>query len=361
MTKKPFKIYLAFSRDFSLYIAELWNSLAQRDLKRAYGAGFTDQIVRYDGRKSDCFRLQHEIQRVERKIVSRPLTSQLFAFDSHKQFRNRVEQLETRLCAKPDRRGNQAFAALGQARRAFAALYPPFMLATFLPGPWADEFKKKHGQLAQPVLREFFDDRACSEGILERLDVMARCYIALELAKRNLPASLAPFVRQIEYQAMVAGKKAPGRSILEARRSGYVLTGSKIVVGQPFENVIKALGYSYTPLKFDTNQSEIKGQAVKRLGKVRGKVKIVLNNLEAKNFSAGWVLVAPMTTPDYLPAMKRARAVVTDEGGITSHAAIACRELNIPAVIGTKVATKVFKDGDWVEMDTMRGVIRKVV
>jgi pyruvate,water dikinase len=64
-----------------------------------------------------------------------------------------------------------------------------------------------------------------------------------------------------------------------------------------------------------------------------------------------------MTTPDYVSAMKLASAFVTDEGGIMCHAAIIARELKKPCIIGTKIATKVLKDGDLVEVDADRGVV----
>ena len=67
-----------------------------------------------------------------------------------------------------------------------------------------------------------------------------------------------------------------------------------------------------------------------------------------------------MTTPDFVPAMKKAAAIVTEQGGITSHAAIVSRELGVPCVIGTKIATRVLKDGDLVEVDANKGIVRKV-
>jgi len=72
----------------------------------------------------------------------------------------------------------------------------------------------------------------------------------------------------------------------------------------------------------------------------------------------GDVLIAVMTRPDYLPAMQKAIAFVTDEGGITCHAAIVAREMKKPCVIGTKIATKTFKDGDMVEVDAEKGVVK---
>ena len=62
-------------------------------------------------------------------------------------------------------------------------------------------------------------------------------------------------------------------------------------------------------------------------------------------------------SPDFVPAMKKASAIVTDEGGITCHAAVISRELGIPCVIGTKIATKVLKDGDLIEIKANHGLI----
>ena len=70
------------------------------------------------------------------------------------------------------------------------------------------------------------------------------------------------------------------------------------------------------------------------------------------------ILVSPMTVPDYLPAMKKAKAIITDEGGITCHAAIVSRELGIPCIVGTKIATQVLKDGDRVEVDANKGIVK---
>jgi pyruvate,water dikinase len=65
-----------------------------------------------------------------------------------------------------------------------------------------------------------------------------------------------------------------------------------------------------------------------------------------------------MTTPDFVPAMKKAVAFITDEGGITSHAAIVARELKKPCIIGAKIATRALKDGDLIEVDANRGVVK---
>jgi len=88
-----------------------------------------------------------------------------------------------------------------------------------------------------------------------------------------------------------------------------------------------------------------------------GEVKIVGSEREISKVKEGDVLVAVMTTPDMVPAMKKASAIVTDEGGLTCHAAIVSRELGVPAVVGTKNATKVLKDGMLVTVDGEKGIV----
>jgi pyruvate,water dikinase len=92
-------------------------------------------------------------------------------------------------------------------------------------------------------------------------------------------------------------------------------------------------------------------------GIVTGPVKILHDAREIERVSAGDVLVAPQTNPDYVPAMKKAVAVVTDQGGRTSHAAIVSRELGIPAVVGTAHATATLVNGMIVTVDGSTGKI----
>ncbi|MEK6961395.1 MAG: PEP-utilizing enzyme [Nanoarchaeota archaeon] len=93
-------------------------------------------------------------------------------------------------------------------------------------------------------------------------------------------------------------------------------------------------------------------------GRVRGTARIVLSNSELRKVNKGDVLIACMTTPDFITAMERASAFVTDEGGILCHAAIISREMKKPCVIGTKNATKSIHEGDLVEVDADSGVVR---
>lgn len=106
-------------------------------------------------------------------------------------------------------------------------------------------------------------------------------------------------------------------------------------------------------------KNELRGECAFR-GMVRGRVKIVNRADEMDKFIDGDILVSNVTDPTLLPIMKKAAAFVTNMGGLTCHAAIVARELKKPCIVGTKIATHVFKDGDMVEVDAEKGSVRKI-
>ena len=101
----------------------------------------------------------------------------------------------------------------------------------------------------------------------------------------------------------------------------------------------------------------LKGMVAQR-GWVKGFVKVIFTKKEFNKMKSGDILVTIQSNPSLMPVIKKAAAIVADEGGIMSHAAIISRELKKPCIIGTKIATKVLRDGDLVEVDAERGVVR---
>jgi pyruvate,water dikinase len=102
----------------------------------------------------------------------------------------------------------------------------------------------------------------------------------------------------------------------------------------------------------------VKGLAAGKRGYGVGTAKVVLTPEEAsKAMQKGDILVTDMTNPDYVPFMKIASAIVTDRGGVTSHAAIVSRELSIPCIVGTETATKVMETGKEYTVDSRNGIV----
>jgi pyruvate,water dikinase len=92
-------------------------------------------------------------------------------------------------------------------------------------------------------------------------------------------------------------------------------------------------------------------------GWVTGRVRVLASPQEASRLQTGEILVTRMTSPDWVPVMRRAAAIVTESGGLTSHAAIVSRELGLPCVVGAREATLKLHDGDWVTVDATYGRI----
>lgn len=93
---------------------------------------------------------------------------------------------------------------------------------------------------------------------------------------------------------------------------------------------------------------------------IKGKVIVIKDKSELKNKSrliAGKILVAIQTTPHFIPYIKKAKIIITDEGGLTCHAAIVAREFKIPCIVGTKTATQILKDNDSVVLDIKKGIV----
>ena len=103
----------------------------------------------------------------------------------------------------------------------------------------------------------------------------------------------------------------------------------------------------------------LKGQGASP-GIATGKVVIVRDAKDTSAVQEGDIMVTKMTNPDMVPAMKKVGAIGTDEGGMTCHAAIVSRELGVPCFVGTKLATKIFKNGDMVEVDPQTGIAKKI-
>ena len=137
----------------------------------------------------------------------------------------------------------------------------------------------------------------------------------------------------------------------------WTCDGTTLFTGKEYELLLRDF-YKHI-LKIEKGITEVKGISASN-GKIVGRAVLVNNVSQFHKVKEGDILITGMTRPEYIPVMKRSAAFVTDEGGLTSHAAIISREMKKPCVIGTRIATKVFKDGDIVEVDAEKGVIRKI-
>lgn len=113
-------------------------------------------------------------------------------------------------------------------------------------------------------------------------------------------------------------------------------------------------------LTFDnSDKKEFKGR-VACSGFTKGKAKIVLGTADFHKFNKGDIIIATNTSPDFVPIMKKASAIIAEEGGITAHVSVVSRELGIPCIVGIQNVTKIFKDNDSLEVDANKGIVRRI-
>ncbi|MBI4153301.1 hypothetical protein HY497_02155, partial [Candidatus Woesearchaeota archaeon] len=104
---------------------------------------------------------------------------------------------------------------------------------------------------------------------------------------------------------------------------------------------------------------EVHGQSACS-GVVRGRARIIKLRKDFDKIEKGDIIITFNTNPTYVPYLEKASGLVTNEGGMLCHAAIVSREMNIPCIVGAINATKVFKDGDRIELDARNGIVRKI-
>ncbi|MFA7302171.1 MAG: PEP/pyruvate-binding domain-containing protein [Candidatus Paceibacterota bacterium] len=175
-----------------------------------------------------------------------------------------------------------------------------------------------------------------------------------------LPANVFANLTQRELLGLFAGQSVGGQIVSRQTGAFVVFYNEELPLdGQEAQETVALFEE-----RVAVSAGEVVGQTANK-GKARGKVRTVLVDYSTLSdvratieaMSQGDILVAETTAPELLFACKKAGAIVTDMGGLMSHAAIVSRELNIPCIVGTSIGSKVLKDGDLIEVDADRGVV----
>ena len=198
-----------------------------------------------------------------------------------------------------------------------------------------------------------------------RKEAMFFCFSRLQKLQDEIASRLAMPVQHVKYmigseirEALTKSEfyEIPRKKYAEREQHcAFVVENGKIVVLErdEAEKVSKMLGDDTV----NESVEEIRGTPA-YIGIASGRIVHVNTPSDMEKFKQGDVLVSIATNPELVPAMKKASAIITDMGGITCHAAIISRELKVPCIVGTKVASKVLKEGTMVEVDGRHGVVR---
>lgn len=347
-----------FQRDFSQWMNELIRHHYVVLFPEQWGRGLEDQMIHYTGRATRWYRYADDFAALGEYITDKTPNFYLFDKTAHQQFLLDVEMLRTQISTPVSKEEMHSREHLDRVAFLFSRMYSIYTFSVFLAGVWQEQYLRKHGSEVRPVIEMVYQSRVKSEGLVKACDLYVREWIADLVEIQNYPRRYATLLRTEEIKKLLTHNVIPDRKILDLRQQGYFYMNDTIY---PTTNLGAFLHERGLHIREQaTSPDEIRGQVACQGGVIRGRVKMILNSNEVKDFPSGAILVTAMTSPEYLPAMKGAAAIITDEGGVTCHAAITSRELGVPCVIGTKIATRVLKDGDMVEVDATKGIVRKL-
>ncbi|NTW22603.1 hypothetical protein HGA34_03620 [Candidatus Falkowbacteria bacterium] len=178
-----------------------------------------------------------------------------------------------------------------------------------------------------------------------------------EVAKKS-KLKFEDVMRMIPEEVVALVKNGRKPKNIKARKNEFGIVadkkGIRLIYGKELAVMTNKFSYLYKPSE---SLNEFTGLSAFN-GIAKGIARIVLEAKDIGKVGEGEIIVAPETTPDYILGMKKAAAFVTNQGGITSHAAIVAREMQKPCVIATKIATEAIKDGDLIEVNANQGIVK---
>ncbi len=270
-------------------------SLAQTVyLRDLIGDSFRHYIMRYDGVRMDSIRSEDDMVRLK------PL---MFAYAYSPNFEKNIELCREKIAV---------FKKDMQNIDAFAQVYCHAMVPYFVTNTWIDDMDPVHKDRVIAISTEY---------------------------RTMIDALVEPFYTATAHVPV---------------RPSFIFYSGNYVEGS-WEDFLKENNFEYTEEQVE-KVTELKGTVAYK-GNVKGIAKIILSPNDFHKLNEGDILVAPMTTPLYVPIMYKASAFVTDDGGITCHAAIIAREMKKPCITGTKSATKLIKSGDRITVDCEKGIV----
>lgn len=350
-------------RDLPLIMVEAWSECFRNTITKLLGFNWPDAISIYNQSAVESWRpVQgfHTTLPVKMSEWYKNKTNLKKFLRQLDIYGRAYAEIQRRIKEKKHFSTKQALLEITKVYNLFLAgaggLLPAYWVVT-----WDESFTKagKAGMYPDVLIKKTLKFRE-KDAILDDSSTLVYRYLGQIAENEGWPRHLVYFLSLKELEAFIKQEKQPDFSQLKQRASGYAYFNKKIFLGNEIPKNLKKFKYFLERPKDKPTNPEILKGTIANPGKARGRVVKIYNRDQMALVKKGDILVASMTTPWYIPAMKKAVAFVTDEGGVICHAAIIAREMNKPCVVGTKFATKIFKDGDLVEVDADKGVVRKI-
>ncbi len=209
----------------------------------------------------------------------------------------------------------------------------------------------------ESLLPAFKEARLYSENVYSNTESFFRSVANAIALKSGYNADHLTCLTQDEFERYIDDQELPDAVALEDRfvcSALYFEKGERHILLEKDVSILEI-----EMLKKEGSIETLSGTSAYP-GSVKGVARVVTDPFKVDRFDQGDILVTGMTRPEFLSLIQKAGAVITDAGGILCHAAIITRELKKPCIVGTRVATKILKDGDVVEVDAEKGIVKLI-
>jgi|GEM_PF-2991907 phosphohistidine swiveling domain-containing protein len=327
-------------RDVSLPTSAVFVDVHAKEIPKRFGAPFRALFMYQYKNQAGIFRSSADMENFSKKSAVKFLRDKKFTGDVIKKIVKYTKWMSDFI------RNNPKAADLIKSHKIFFAQYREFFTYHQIIQWGGDYLAKmevsgKDRQKRKQVSRALQKAYQFNEMVVPLIEKYFRKLKIQHLLPEEINANLIGNIKA----------KPKGRNVLILKNRRVVLTAREAKVLK--EGVDRKIQSS---LK---KTDELHGLKVSS-GTFIGKVRVIKELAKLGTVKPGEILVTTMTRPQYNPVLKKIGALVTDEGGMVSHAAILSREYKIPCVTGTKIATKIFKDGDIVEVNANHGWVKKL-
>lgn len=327
-------------RDHPLIKIQLWNEADHGGLRKEIGIGVKNTLFYYNG---DYVKIYYDLKSLEEtftRIIEISTDKKIISWE--KKIKRAIKKMAPYLYNKKSIKTKKELLEFYKNYK----IYWPIM-AIFFVIPNVES-------LDESIKKRILDLRKQSQKLSDSFgDVFRKGILS---TSKKIKKGEENFVLLNEF----LNKEKINKKELNKRKKSYIFYEGKIYVGQELRSLITEKRIVFEDKKPLKKQKEIIEGTVSYPGRVTGSAKIVMTSKNLKKIKKGNIIISPMTTPSYIPSLRNIKAIVTDEGGVTCHASIISRELKIPCIIGTKIASKLLKDGDLVEVDANKGIVKKL-
>src|SRR3989344_5936791 len=324
----------AISRHGPLVMSETWAKAIKKNVEDRFNIKTPLAIFIYENDTIASYRQTKLLYEELPPLVSRWVEESDEIYQLYEENENAIKWLKRRVVGEVS---NEILKSITECSNNFIRGYGGIFFSYWL-SLWEQD-RLKHIKLFQEeLLREARKMREKDTLHADTVSFFNKCLAKLA-EKEQWEYETLQFMAIEEITASIKSKNID--TLYNKRKEGYAYFKDTLIVDD-FRNALKNYKIELKDDNYDNNK-EIVGTTACR-GCVTGKAKIVISSKQIGNVNKGDIMISCMTTPDFVPAMEKAAAFVTDEGGVLCHAAIIAREMQKPCVIGTKIATKVFKN-----------------